>query len=106
MTKENIFVRGLDKHVVKPCTKKSFPTKDLALAKLKIIEEAEPRTNKKPIRAYHCPKCQQYHLTSLTERTQKKIEKQPLKKLIIQAQNMLKRKTRPEKAPPRKFKLH
>lgn len=48
------------------CTKRRFPTAEAANAKLDAIDKERPRRpgRKLPIRAYKCPRCMGWHLTS------------------------------------------
>lgn len=50
-------------HVPFICEKKTFATKKDAQNSLKTIRST--KTEKKPIRAYECPKCSGWHLTSM-----------------------------------------
>jgi len=44
------------------CTKRAFPTKKDAMDS--IVKPPKRRNGKAPLRAYECPKCSQWHLTS------------------------------------------
>ncbi len=50
--------------ILKHCGKMSFATLDLALNTLHDMPNRELR-QKQPVRAYHCPDCGLFHLTSL-----------------------------------------
>ncbi|WP_342627548.1 hypothetical protein AAC691_15450 [Nguyenibacter vanlangensis] len=45
------------------CVKARFPTEDAARAELDTISRLSPRDHK-PVRAYECPLCKGWHLTS------------------------------------------
>lgn len=53
--------------MTQPCTKIAFPTEEEARTELfRIVDSSDYRIWKgvKPCRLYHCPYCNQYHLTS------------------------------------------
>jgi hypothetical protein len=62
------------------CEKKTFPTKKDAQQSLKKIRSAGGN-HEKPMRAYECPKCSGWHLTSMPYETFK--EHNPKKKMAI-----------------------
>lgn len=86
------------------CKKKAFESLEDAGIKLNKIKEEEG-DNKKPIRAYLCPNCEKYHLTSFTNKLQKKvveihksIEKHKLNK---EAWSLIKKKQRNKNKEPK-----
>ncbi len=56
----------------KECAKKSYLTKEEAIKKIADIK-SEDGDHKKPIRSYRCDKCGNFHLTSWSKKTKKKI---------------------------------
>lgn len=54
------------------CKKVRYKDKGEAQERLNKIRKISNR-NKKPLRAYYCPNCGEYHLTSITKATQKVI---------------------------------
>lgn len=56
------------------CKKRAYDSMEDAKLKLAKIQ-AEEGDNKKPIRAYLCPKCKKFHLTSFTKKTQQRVVK-------------------------------
>jgi len=56
------------------CKKKEFASKEEAYKKIEAIKKAEEgNDNRIPLRAYVCPKCKKYHLTSFTKGKQQLI---------------------------------
>lgn len=55
------------------CVKRRYRTKQMANAALDVIEEKRnPVGSKRPIRAYRCPFCHGWHLTSSVHRSRRK----------------------------------
>ena len=55
--------RAIEKPEVKPCTKIAYPTETEAKWHLRQIKQKDGE-HKKPYRAYECPHCSAWHLTS------------------------------------------
>lgn len=66
------------------CKKVAYDSKQEANARVIKIQKEEG-DNKKPIRAYRCPHCDKFHLTSFTKRLQNKV----IKRLEINKINAL-----------------
>lgn len=47
-----------------PCNKRRFRDKKEAVASLHFIDRISPEDHHRPVRAYCCPKCKGWHLTS------------------------------------------
>lgn len=48
------------------CEKQSYKTRQIAMSKLDEISEEDDRGDK-PVRAYKCPHCEYWHLTSMAK---------------------------------------
>lgn len=54
------------------CNKQIYETYERAKAAIKILKRVA--SDKTPVRAYHCPECGQWHITSLRFRWRNRIE--------------------------------
>jgi hypothetical protein len=67
------------------CKKKTYLTKAEAVEKIRAIR-AEGGDHKKPIRSYRCPKCDNFHLTSMAKKKKQyldvKIAQGKLQKIV------------------------